>query len=372
MRIGFDAKRAFFNRSGLGNYSRNLINGLQKFHPNNNYILFSPTINNRISLQNEDKLDIISPKKRVDKIFSSFWRSKKIASLYQKHHLDIYHGLSHELPFSKRKRNTKLVVTIHDLIFLRFPEFYKPIDRIIHLKKVKYSCKTADVIVAISEQTKQDLIDFIGVDERKIQVIYQGCNPIFEKETSNETKNAIREKYNLPHNYLLYVGTIERRKNLLNLVKGIHEKDISNPLVVVGRKTDYFDEVMDYINSNQIDRVFFLSVKDNEDLPPIYQMAKCFIYPSLFEGFGIPVLEALFSKTPVITSIGSCFSEAGGPNSIYIDPANSEEIGNAILSVLQNQEKAELMIQEGLKHANSLSEKSVADNYISLYKNLIQ
>ncbi|MDX9705802.1 MAG: glycosyltransferase, partial [Weeksellaceae bacterium] len=189
MRIGFDAKRAFFNTSGLGNYSRSTIELLTKFYPQNDFLLFTPSIENAIDFKYPEKAEIIQPKHLIERTFKSWWRSFKMASSIAEHELDIFHGLSGELPIKAHKKSkAKLIVTIHDLIFLRFPEYYTSVDRNIYYQKAKYACEIADTIIAISEQTKSDLINFFKVDDKKIEVVYQGCNTIFHKEADTTVK----------------------------------------------------------------------------------------------------------------------------------------------------------------------------------------
>ena len=370
MKIGFDAKRAFLNSSGLGYYSRNLLNALMKFHSENDYFLYTPKKNFRFVPEKSSQFIIKSPESQLAKIYSSYWRTKLISKQISNDKLDIYHGLSGELPINIRKTRASSVVTIHDLIFVRFPEYYKSIDRKIYLKKAKHACQVAEKIISISNQTKDDIVNFLQVDPTKIEVIYQGCNPIFEKEATEEDRSIVKNQFHLPKDYLLYVGTIEKRKNLLNLIMSIHHHKISMPLVVIGSKTDYYKSVQNYILKNNLNGIIFLNNIPNEELPVFYQEASCLIYPSVFEGFGIPVLEALFSGTPVITSKGSCFNEAGGPNSIYIDPENVEEIGSAIIEVLSNEKLRESMKIKGLEYAQNFREAQVAQNYTSMYKSL--
>jgi glycosyltransferase involved in cell wall biosynthesis len=265
----------------------------------------------------------------------------------------------------------KTVVSIHDLIFLRYPEFYKPIDRKIYTSKFRHACRDANKIIAISQQTKSDIMEFFGTAENKIDVIYQACNEGFHSLATSSERIALKEKYGLPENYLLYVGTIEKRKNLLNLLQAIHLGKIDVPLVIVGKPTNYLKPVQDYIRTNRIENIYFLSGVPNEDLPGIYQMSTLFVYPSVFEGFGIPILEALYSKTPVITSIGSCFSEAGGKYSIYIDPTNPEEMANAITRVLSDTNLQSTMVEEGYKHALSFDHSTIASRLMNMYKQLV-
>jgi glycosyltransferase involved in cell wall biosynthesis len=371
LRVGFDAKRAFFNHSGLGNYSRNLINALTKYQPKVIYTLFSPKTESRIMLQREEQINIVSPKGFGRKFWGSIWRTKFMVKNVKRENIDIYHGLSHELPYGIEKSGAKTVVTVHDLIFIRFPHFFKPLDAIIYKKKLIHACRVADKIVAISHQTKSDLMEFLKIDSNRIEVIYQGCNAVFWENYTPSQVEFIRAKYELPNKYLLYVGTIEERKNLLSGIKAVHETGIDIPLVAVGRKSEYFyNVVLPYVKENNVCNVIFLEGVVNEDLPIIYQNAECFIYPSLFEGFGIPLLEALVSGIPVITSAGGCFSEAAGPGSIYVNPTSHLEIAAAIRKVCDNLDLRKQMIAQGKEYAKRFSQEAIADNYMNLYKSL--
>ncbi len=369
--IGFDAKRAFFNLSGLGNYSRNLLSAFINNYPENTYYLFTPKIKNRFILANEDKFRLIAPSLFIYKLIHPLWRTFFITNDIKRIKPDIFHGLSQELPLGIKKTGAKTVVTIHDLIFLRFPDFYGPINVFIYRKKMEYACRVADKIVAVSSQTRDDLIHFLDVDPDKIEVILQSCNPIFQKKIPDEEYQNIKFKYGLPDNYLLYVGTIEKRKNLLNILKALKAKKIGIPLVAIGRKTDYYYKtIKPFLEDNKMDIIIFPQEVNNDELPALYQNALCFIYPSFFEGFGIPILEAITSGTPVITSKGSCFEAAGGPGSIYVDPYNPDEIGDAVLQVTGNQKFRSCLVEKGFEHARLFSSDQIAKKYMNLYKTL--
>jgi glycosyltransferase involved in cell wall biosynthesis len=373
MKIGFDAKRAFYNKSGLGNYSRNLLNTFAEYHPENSYFLFTPSTEARLHLEKEELFRIIEPSATIDRFLRPLWRLKTMNKEIKKHGLDIFHGLSHELPIGIEKSGARSVVTVHDLIFLRYPKFYNPFDVRIYTWKLIHACRAASHIVAISNQTRTDLINFLKIDPGKISVIYQGCNPQFRKRYEADAIKILKKKYNLPERYLLYVGTIEQRKNLLGVLKAMHLCNAGIPLVVIGKKKDkYFTEVQNYINSSNLRNIFFPEGVTNSELPGIYQNAECFIYPSFFEGFGIPVVEALVSGTPVITSKGGCLEEAGGPGSIYINPESPEQIGEAICSVINSKEKQEEMTIKGLEYSGNFDDRVIADAYISLYNSLLK
>ncbi len=386
MNIGFDAKRAFNNFTGLGNYSRTLIETFAQFYPENTYHLFTPKLNTnpRIAdfLENPS-IKVHTPAFPLNKI-SPLWRSFFINKDILRSDVSIFHGLSHELPIGLSKK-IKQVVTVHDLIQERYPEYYNAIDRKIYTLKLRQACRQADVVVAISEQTKNDLVYFLKIDPQKIRVIYQSCDAQFslddgQRTMDNRKKNpssVVRRpssKYNLPENYVLYVGTINERKNLLTLVKAVEQlrntPDEIN-LVVIGDGGAYFKLVQDYIVQKKLEKLIYLRPKVTfEDMPAIYRAAKIFIYPSFFEGFGIPIIEALWSGVPVITSRGSCFSEAGGKNSIYINPHQSEELAGAIKKINNDSDLRQIMISSGRLFAGKFRAEKIGSEWIDLYKSL--
>ena len=373
MRIGFDAKRAFLNNTGLGNYSRDSIRVLTHYFPNHNYFLYSPKANKNTRLNfinNRKNITIQKPQSLFDRTFKKYWRSRNIIKSLLDNEIEIYHGLSNELPFGIEKTSIKTVVTIHDLIFIRYPHLFNAIDRRIYYKKFKSSCDRANKIIAVSAQTKKDIIHFFDISSEKIQVVYQGCNQIFQNKITDENKQHIIKKHNLPKDYLLYVGTIEERKNLLTLLRTIKELP-KQKLVIIGNGKSYKTKCLKFIAVNKIsDRVFFLNKLSTEEMAVVYQTAKIMIYPSLFEGFGIPILEALFSKTPVITSKGGCFSEAGGAYSKYVDPLSVLEIKDAIIEIQDSVEKEKIMIEKGFEHANKFTDDRIAKNLINIYNDL--
>ena len=368
MHIGFDAKRAFNNQSGLGNYSRNLISALYYNYPENQYILYTPYDKKELFRISGNNLNTRFPSKKLHQIFPSYWRSFIISNEINKDKLDIYHGLSNELPVNIKRSKIKSVVTIHDLIFLRHPEMYNIADRWIYNKKFYSACRTANRIVAVSKQTADDIINFYNIKSGKIDIVYQGCNPVFFEKHDESIKNFIKQKYQLPERFILYVGTIESRKNLLNLIKAVHIGKLDIPLVAIGRKKGYYKIIEDYIYSNSINNILFNDVIENEELPAFYQLADVFVYPSFFEGFGIPVLESLASGTPVITTKGGCFSEAGGPDSLYIDPAKPEEIADALKNVLNDSRLRAKMIENGYNYAGRFTPDKISSNIMEIYE----
>ncbi len=367
MRIGFDAKRAFNNYSGLGNYSRFVISNICRFHPENECLLYTPSIAD-VDLFHEPEGAIIKlPKTWIGKYSSSYWRSIRLTYWLGSDGVDIYHGLSNELPYGIHRTSVKSVITIHDLIFLQLPELYKSFDRYVYRRKVQYGTKIANRIIAVSEQTKQDIIRFLGVEESLIRVVYQGCNRQFYNRVSEESLQYTRHQFDLPSEYLLYVGTIEERKNLLKIVEALHRGKLDYPLVVVGRKTSYFNQVINYIRKHHMNNVYFLDQVQASDLPAIYQGSRGFIYPSSYEGFGIPILEALNSAVPVITSRGGCLEETAGKGGLLINPQDSDEMVHAIKLVLEDSALRDRLIREGGAHALKFREEQTIPSLYNVY-----
>ncbi len=371
MRIGFDAKRAFLNSSGLGNYSRYTISALSRFYPENEYLLYSTAINSNELFTPPEKSSLKLPSSISARMFRKYWRTFSIIKDLKKDDIHLFHGLSNELPYGIRESGVKSIVTIHDLIFMRLPELYRSPDKKIYTKKSRLAVQNADRIIAISEQTKRDLVELLDADEKNIRVIYQGCHPWFYEACSAEEKERIKKKYALPETYLLYIGTIEERKNLLGIVRAIHQAKINLPLVAVGRQTPYFNEVKKYIEANKMKNFHFIPFISSNDLPAMYQLAHAFIYPSIYEGFGIPVLEALNSGIPVVTSRGGCLEETVGKGGILADPYDQEELAESILKVVSDTELRKRLVENGKKHALNFREEKTIPQVMELYKEIL-
>lgn len=377
MRIGFDAKRAFKNFTGLGNYSRFILKSLSQNFPTNDYLLFTPEVRKEtaeisLSCKNNNQ-ETITP--------SDFWKLPGISgawrSIFQgvKHsesQLDIFHGLSNEIPLFKNK-STKYVVTVHDLLFCRYPELFNPIDVQIYKMKMSRSCRAADQVIAVSEQTKRDLISYLGIDPMKIKVVYQGVHEIFNQDVSFGKRISVKKKYSLPDRYLLFVSTIDKRKNVQLILQALKErKDWDCALVVIGRPTAYLANLKAYIAQHNLqDKVIFLHDVSFEDLPAIYKMAHVFIYPSYFEGFGIPIIEAQRMGVPVITTTGSCFHEAGGNGALYGNPDDPAAL-IAHIDMLNDNDQREMLIQKGYMNIRRFDQKIISRQLMEIYEEVMQ
>jgi glycosyltransferase involved in cell wall biosynthesis len=374
MIIGFDAKRLYGNFTGLGNYSRAIVQNLQRFHPDHQYHLYTTTIQRTPEtepfLQNPGLRTYVAQDR-----LKAYWRSFAINEQLKQDGIQLFHGLSNEIPMSLAGSGIKSVVTIHDLIFKTLPHTYPLVDRTIYDWKFKNSCRKADRIIAISESTKRDIVRFYDIPPEKIEVIYQQCNPLFYQPADEATTRSIIERYQLPSEFLLYVGSIEKRKNLANIVRAYRHlpHDHQLPLVVVGRRNDspYRKEVNALIGATGLEgRVLWITdLEDNLALQSLYHQASILVYPSQYEGFGLPVAEALLSGTPVVTSNVSSLPEAGGPASLFINPESPAAIAGAISKILDDPDLRNSMVEAGQQYARqTFNPERVTQQLIDCYQ----
>lgn len=378
MRIGFDGKRAAQNYTGLGNYSRYALEALQKYYPENEYRVYIPKdVDNpkfeEVLASSAGSMTKVLPVGCLARRFKSLWRVLGVTDALAADGVQLYHGLSNELPLNIRTVSpaVKSVVTVHDIIFRRLPACYPFVDRLIYDYKFRRACKKADHIITVSECTKRDIVADYGVSPDRVSVIYQGCDVLFSQPVSLERVAEVRVKYSLPDKFIITVGTMEERKNLLSVVKALLQLPDEVHLVAVGRRTKYTSLVDEFIIENNLShRVHLLHGVSHLDLPVIYRCADVFAYMSLYEGFGIPLLEALNSRVPVVAATGSCLEEAGGPGSLYVAPFDIDAIASAVKKCLQPEVKAS-MVAAGLQWAERFSMEQFAHETVGCYKMLI-
>ena len=333
LKIGLDAKRIVRNGTGLGSYGRTLVNDLAAYPLE--LSLYAPDQGRdqlRQQIRQQENVRFCYPAPSHLPFSKALWRSKGIVSDLKRDGIQLFHGLSGELPIGIHQSGVKSVVTIHDLIFLRHPEFYHWIDTKIYAWKFRKTIQEADHIIAISECTKRDILEYGNVDESKISLIYQSCAPKFT--SASAAKGGER--------YILSVGSIEARKNILLAVKALPYLPDDVKLVIVGRHTPYTDEV-----------------------------AEAFVYPSRYEGFGIPIIEAISCGLPVVACTGSCLEEAGGPDSLYVDPDDAEAMAHAIQQVLRGAEGREKRIENSQQYIKRFAGNDVAGQVVELYRKLL-
>lgn len=397
MKIGFDAKRAAQNRTGLGNYSRFVIRILSERFADNSYHLYTPKPHRTPYLSEIPTLSQLSlhfPPKGIWSKLRSIWRIWGMTQDILKEDIDIFHGLSNELPLNigspihrKEKwgdKRCRYIVTIHDLIFIHTPQYYHRIDRHIYNFKFRRACQCADRVIAVSEYTKQEIIRYYHIPENKIDVVYQGCDPVFAKDIDANKLMEVKKKYQLPEKFVLYVGSIEERKNLLLIAKAmahINQQEKNNNtadeegsihVVAVGRRTPYVDQIQAFLKAQGIEHLFhFYHKVPYEDLPSFYKLARTFAYPSRIEGFGIPLLEAITSGVPAIGCTGSCLEEAGGPDSLYVAPDNTAGMADAIIRTCTDEKLRLQMIAKGKEYARNFTDEKLSQDLMEVYRKVV-
>ena len=372
--IGYDAKRALSNGTGLGNYCRTLLNDLGTIDTTDSFRLYVPDLGRddlRSQLDMPRNMSFVTPANKLVKPLRSLWRIKGIVNDLKRDGVDIYHGLTGELPLGLSEAGIKSVVTIHDLIFMRCPEYYNPVDVAIYKWKFRNTCKQADRIIAISECTRRDIMELGEIDDSRIHVVYQSCDTRFRLQVSPEQKQDVRARYSLPKRYVLFVGTIEERKNALLAAQALPYLSDEIHLVLVGRQTAYAKTIFSFARQNGLaNRIHMLSGVPTSDLYAIYQQAECFVYPSRYEGFGIPVIEAIQSRLPVIACTGSCLEEAGGPDNVYVDPDEPQEMAMAIKSITDNPDAARQIVTRSLDYIRRFENGNVAQEMLNVYRSM--
>lgn len=376
MIIGYDAKRIVCNRTGLGSYARTLINDLSEvITPDIKLNLYAPDKGDsalRSQVRESASVRFVYPRRSLSGLQKAWWRMHSMVDDLCADGVKLYHGLSGELPIGIKKAGIKTVVTIHDIIFMRHPEWYNWPDTKIYAWKFRKTCAEADRIIAISECTKRDIMLYGGVTPEKIDVIYQSCGSRYKMREGEKKMHEVHTGYMLPERYIVNVGTIEERKNVLLAVKALRMLPDDISLVIVGKATSYTEKVKAYIRENALEsRVKILHNVPNEDLPAIYQMAEACVYPSRYEGFGVPVIEAIQSGLPVVACTGSCLEEAGGNGTIYVDPDDVYAMADAIKQVVKGAPGREERIAASRQYITRFEGNNVAQQVMNVYRDVL-
>ena len=380
MKIGLDAKRIVRNGTGLGAYGRTLANDLADID-GLELTLYAPDEGReelRCQVAERDNLHYAFSGRHTA-LGRSLWRSQGIVSQLKKDGIEVYHGLSGELPSGIRKAGIRTVVTIHDLIFMRHPEWYHAADVKIYTRKFLHAVEEADRIVAISECTRRDICELGGIPPGRVELIYQSCAPRFSSfpragapdDASMKKIWHVRSLHDLPDRYILCVGTIEERKNALLAVKALHSLPSDLSLVLAGRATAYADRVWRYARDNGLgSRVVMLHSVPDDHLPTLYRLAEAFVYPSRYEGFGIPVIEAISMGLPVVACTGSCLEEAGGPHSLYVSPDDEQALAAAVRKVLCGAPGRTQRIEKSRRYIERFENAEAARQFADIYRSL--
>lgn len=317
--IGYDAKRYYHNQTGLGNYSRTLIQDIKELHPDIKPILYDS---------------------------KSMERTFRLGRRAMADGCQLFHGLSNELPRDVVKAGIPSVVTMHDVAWRTFPGMYTFFDRHIYDLKYGWSARNATHVVCISESTKQDVMRFYGVPESRISVIYQPVQRTFYSEMSIDEAQRICNRvlpYTQGREFVLTVGSINSRKNLLGIVKALDSIPANERplLIAVGNGREYRTKVERYIEERKLRNYVRIesNIHDAGTLQALYRRARCLVYPSFYEGFGLPVVEAALQRCPVITSNVSSLPEAAGPAAILVNPKSTKQMTEAMRNLMASSDE---------------------------------
>lgn len=364
MRIGIDARLVYYHKAGIGQYILRLTQALAQINSEDSFVLFaSRKDNTRIATQaNFRRVRLWTP---------SHHRFERLALSVElmPYALDLLHSPDFIPPLRARCPS---VITVHDLAFLLYPRFLTR-DSARYYGQVDLAARQADHIIAVSESTKRDVIRLLGVPEDKITVIHEAAHPLFAPVTNPEALERTRARYQLPEKFFLFVGTVEPRKNLPTLLRafrGLRDKYKSTAsLILVGNRGWLADEVDRVIAELQLgDAVRFLGGIPNDELVYLYNAASAFVFPSFYEGFGLPPLEAMACGTPVITSNVSSLPEVVGDAALLINPENVDELTVAMSRVLADEKLRREMRDKGLKRAQLFSWERAARETLDVYR----
>lgn len=366
--IGYDAKRIVRNGTGLGSYGRTLVNDLAPIMPDTTLRLYAPDAGRddlRCQVQPRENVRFCYPRHLHFRLQRDWWRMKGVVKDLRRDGVELYHGLSGELPEGLSAAGIPGVVTVHDLIFLRHPEFYPALDAFFYKLKFRKMLREATRIIAISACTKRDILYYGDFPEDRIDLVYQSCSTRFSQPVSPSLLVEARRKYRLPQRYVLNVGTVEVRKNILLGIRAMAKLPADLHLVIVGRQTKYQKQLDAEIRKLGLgNRIHFLQGVPNTLLPAVYRQAEAFIYPSRYEGFGVPVIEAIQSGLPVVAATGSCLEEAGGPDSLYVDPGDADGAAAAVLSAMENRTG---MVERSRHYVRRFENQDVASQVLEVY-----
>lgn len=365
MIIGYEAKRIYHNHSGLGNYGRNLIRALAADNPDSEFRLYNPWPGSVSFPAPSNVIEQLPALK--SKLYAQLWRRRFISKQAQREGVEIFHGLSAELPQGLSKLGIKSIVSIHDLIFLRYPELYKAIDRKIYKRKALAACQRADLVVAISHQTREDLIKLLGISPSKIKVIGQGCAPEFW-EDHQDLGEALVKREALPERFGLFVGTLEPRKNPVALAQACLAENI--PLVLVGRPKKYWVDFYNSLSAEEKKLIRPIKVGPNAELAGLYQKATFMAYPSNFEGFGIPLVEAMACNTALISSANSALKEVAGPGTLLVKENTPEQLGTAIRKFWEDEDLRQKSIKQNRNFVAQFKDQVIARQWMDTYREL--
>lgn len=376
MRIGFDLRPFIREETGVGVYFKKLLFALAVQDPTNEYFLFSSSFKDRFD---PIKIPAFTKKRFVDlrcpvMAIDFFWHRLRWPAMdvLFKTDLDLTHSPTH-YPIPTRG---KKIVTVHDLFFLDHPDLAGVNNRRILFRKVGKSLKEADGIVAVSYFTERQLLEKFDLDKDKVRVIHHGIDLEQWQGDKGDCLESTRDHFSLPPEFLLFVGTHEPRKNVPHLIKALrilHDRNRKISLVLVGRAGRDSENLQRIIRELALGSwVKMLGYVDDTRLRHIYRLASVFVFPSFIEGFGIPLLEAMVSGLPIVTSRSSALPEVAQDAVLYSDPDDPEDIATKIITVLENQGLREKLIAAGKNRIRAFSWEKTASETLAFYQDIFR
>lgn len=364
-------------KTGVGNYAYNLVSTLLQQDVNIGYnidVFAQKNFWQKNQKQNLNQNINIKVSKSLKSNYCRILYEQLILPIkYIYGQYDIIHLLDYQSPFLHLNKN--YIISIHDLSFFLFTNTFSKGQRIYKQVNTNYGLKNAKGIITISKSTKEDILTiFPYIDERKIEIIPLAVNSIFKRKIYEDEIIETKQRFNINGEYILFVGTLEPRKNIFTIINSFRKILYYYPnikLVIVGKKGWLYQEILKKVRNERLQgNVIFTDYVKDEYLPALYKGAKAFLFPSLYEGFGIPVLEAMTVGCPVITSNLSSLPEVAGNAGILINPLDEEEIADSILILLNNEDKRKELIINGKKRAESFSWEKTAEKTIKVYEKI--
>jgi glycosyltransferase involved in cell wall biosynthesis len=375
MRIGIDARSVLKKRTGVGNYTYNIAKNLSRIDKENQYVLFySHHKNVRSAIPRFDNPNFETRYFRIpNKLLNLMWgtfRMPKIDWLVGR--VDLYHSPNYNLNILG---HGKSVITIHDLNFLALREHSIYTAKWYYAYKIKDYAHQADAVIVVSESTKREVLKYLEVPGKKVHVIYNGYSPAFRPLVENENTKKVLDKYRIKGDYILFVGTLEPRKNIEGVIRAYHQCKAKEDflLVLAGGRGWKYKTVFGLLEELKLkNRVVFTWYVPESDLPALYNQASLFVYPSFYEGFGIPPLEAMACGLPVIVSNTTSMPEVVGDAGLYVDPHDVKQISHSIDTVLSDDQLRNSMKEKGLERAEMFSWEKTAREILKLYQQLVR
>ena len=370
MRIGIDA-RSLSIGGGVRYYILNLITNLTLIDRQNQYFIY---YDNEKFLGTFKKYPNINERviKLKSRLIIPYRDQILLKRAIKKDNIDIIHGTKSVAPFFSK---AKSVITFLDLTPILYPNEFKFFDRIYWNFILPYAVKYVDHIISISENTKKDLVENFKVESDKISVVLLGVSKKYHPIKNTEVLQKTKQNYNLPPNFILYVGTYRPRKNIESIIKAFYKfkrNDNNYKLVLCGKKLYKENIIIQLVKELKLTNdVFHLGYIKDDDLPVLYNLADLFVYPSFYEGFGLPVIEAMACGTPVIASNTASLPEVVGAAGIIINPRDIDSLTNAIYKVLHSKSIQDKMIINGITQAKKFSWKKCARETLEVYKSLL-